>query len=106
MGAKFHQQLDRRLRFRNDQDFAEHIAELKVRGSLVLFGPPRAVQQNPDHILDVHEAEDMVERSLVHRNAGALRDGDHFHHVFERRVRGQRMNVRARHHNFAHLHVT
>lgn len=53
----------------------------------------------------MHEADDVIERAVVNRNARALRDGNHFHDVFERRIRRQGVNIRARNHDFAHLNV-
>ena len=68
-------------------------------------GAARAIEQQPDHVLDVNEAEDVVERAFVNGNARALRGGEHAHGFFEARLGGQRVHVRARHHHFAHLHL-
>src|SRR5690348_1193789 len=105
MRAEFDEKFDGGLGFGNDEDFAKHVAKLKFDGRLVLFGFARAIEQDPEQIFDVHEAENMIDGSFVNRNARALRDGDDFHDVFERGVGGQRVNVGARDHDFANLHV-
>ena len=40
---------------------------------------------------------------FVHRNARALRGGEHPHRIFEARVGGERVHVGPRHHHLAHL---
>src|ERR1700746_2259743 len=73
----------------------------RCRGRLVLLCGADAIEKNPDHVLDVNEAEDVVERAFVDWNPRALRGGEHAHRIFERRVGRKRMNVGPRHHDFA-----
>src|SRR5579872_266479 len=78
---------------------------MKFSGRLIFFRAARAIEQNPDEILDVNETDYVIEIAFVDWYARTLRDGDNFHHVFERGVRGQRVNVRTRNHDFAHLNI-
>ena len=75
--------------------------KLKFGRRLPLLRGARSIEKNPDHVLDVHEAEDVVERAFVNWNARALRGGEHAHRVFERGFDGQRVHVGPRHHHFA-----
>ena len=92
-----------RLRFRNNEHVAQHRAQIKFGRRLSLLRGACAIEKNPDHVLDVHETEDVVERAFVDGNARALRGGEHAHRVFERGFDGQGVHVGTRNHHFAHL---
>ena len=69
----------------------------------MIFGAAGAIEEDPDHIFDMDEAEDVIERAFVHGDARALGGGEHGHGVFESGGGGERVNVGARDHDFAGL---
>src|SRR5271155_134485 len=69
----------------------------------MIFGAAGAIEEDPDHVFYMDEAEDVVERAFVHGDARALRGGEHGHSVFESGGGGEGVDVRARDHYFAGL---
>src|ERR1700733_6076414 len=82
-GAEFEEELADGLGLRDDQRVAENGAQIKFGERLMIFGAARAIEEDPDHVFDVDEAEDVVERAFVHGDARALGGGEHGHGVFE-----------------------
>ena len=74
---------------------------MKSGGGWCSSARANAIEKNPDHVLDVNEAEYVVERAFVNWNPRSLCSGEHAHRVFERCVDRKRMNIGARHHHFA-----
>ena len=102
-GAKFQEQFADGLGFGNDERVAQDGAQIEFGERLMIFGAAGAIEQDPDHVLDVDEAEDVIERAFVDGNARALRGGEHGHGVFESGGGGEGVNVWARDHDFAGL---
>src|SRR5580698_9613233 len=101
--AEFEKQFADGLGFGNDERVTQDGAQIEFSERLAIFGAAGAIEQDPDHVLDMDEAEDVIERAFVHRNARALRGGEHGHGVFERGGGGESVNVGARDHHFASL---
>src|SRR5271156_1044902 len=104
-GAKFEEEFADGLGFGNDERVAQDGAQIKFGERLMIFGAARAIEEDPDHVFYMDEAEDVVERAFVHGNAGALRGGEHGHGVFESGGGGEGVDVRARDHDFAGLNL-
>src|SRR5206468_1890205 len=71
-----------------------------------LLEPAFAIEKDPNHIFDMNEAEDVVQVAAINRNARTLRGGENTHHLIEIRFHGERVYVRARNHDFAHLNLS
>lgn len=103
--AKFDEQIAGGFCFGHDEHVAQERAEAKFGGGQALFGTAGAIQEDPDEVFDVDEAENVVEGAFVDGNARALGDTDHGHCLFECGRDRQGVNVWARNHNFAHLNL-
>src|SRR5271154_7216773 len=101
--AQLKKEFARGLGFRNDQHLTQHAAQSKRWRGLAFFESAFAIEKRPQHIFDVHEAENVILRATVHGNARALRGGKGAHHFVERGLDGKRVHVRARNHDFANL---
>jgi hypothetical protein len=99
--SKFHQKIAGRFRLGDNQHVADHGAKVEIRNGDRLA--VRAVHQNPDHVLDVHKAENVVQRAFINREARALGGGEHAHRFFQARGHRKHMHIRTRNHQFAHL---
>src|SRR5271155_1000398 len=102
-GAKFQEQFADGLGFGDDERIAQDGAQIKFREWLMIFGAAGAIEQDPDHVFYMDEAEDVIERAFVDGDARALGGGEHGHGVFESGGGGGRVNVGARDHDFAGL---
>ena len=69
VNAQLEKQFDGGFRLGNNENFAQHVAEMKFRGRLIFFRSARAIEQNPDEILDVNETDYVIEIAFVDRNA-------------------------------------
>src|ERR1700722_7216865 len=67
----------------DDQDVADNASNVKVLAGRGIAGVD-AIDEDPDNVFDVHETEDVIERTVVDRQARALGRGEHAHRVFER----------------------
>ena len=102
---EFPEQFAHRLRFRDNQHVAQNAPQAKLRQRLPILRTPRALQQNPNHVLDVHESQNLIERIFIHGNPRALGRREHGHGVVQIGAGRQRMHIRPRDHHFAHLHL-
>ena len=93
------------LGLRHDQHFAQHAPQIESRRRQIFCDAAFAIEQHPQHVFDMHEAEDVIFRSAIYRNARALRGGEGAHHFIEGRFHRQGVHVRPWHHDFAHLHL-
>ena len=78
----------------------------KGGASLLIFEVEFAVLQDPEHVLNVHEAENVIEGSAIDRNARALRGREGAHHVVERGFDRERVHVGTGNHDFANLDLS
>ena len=92
---------------RDHEDFAKDAAKIKRRGRRKLFFEATlGIEQDPHHVLDVHEAENVVFVAAVDGDAGALRGGEGSHDVIQGGFDGENVHVWARNHDLANLQVT
>ena len=105
LGAKLPQELAGGLGLRDDEDLAQDAAQIEGRHSHGFLQAALAVEQNPDHVLDVNEAENVVFRTAINRQPRTLRGGEGAHHFIERSFDGEHMHVGPWHHDLAHLHL-
>jgi len=103
--AKLEEELASEFAFGDDEDVAKNAAKAEVGRGEALFGAALAVEENPKHVLDMNEAEDVIERAFVGRDAGTLRGSEDTHHFFERGFDGKDVEVGARNHDFADLEL-
>src|SRR5258707_709327 len=91
------------LAFRNDENFAQDAAKIESLLRIPFRGAALAALQKPQHVLDVDEAEDVIDVSAVDGNTGTLGGGKNAENFVERSFDGKKMQVRARNHDFANL---
>jgi len=91
--AHFAQQLRTNLRFRYEENGFHQFAHLALQQILVC---------DLQKVLRVYDAENIVERFLIHRNLIQFRLDNFRVQVFERGVRRHGHNVGPRRHHFAH----
>ena len=73
-----------------------------------LVGPfvaPLAVEQHPKHVLDMHEAQDVIDGAAKDRDARALGGGKGAQNFVERSFDAEEMKIGARNHDFADLNL-
>src|SRR5262249_42558205 len=104
--AQLEQQLVGWLGFRNDQQFSQNSAQIEGRWRNILFHPPFTIEQHPKHVLDVHEAKNLIFGSAIHRDPRFLGGCKSAHHLVQRRFHGKNVHIRPRHHDLAHLHLS
>ena len=102
-GAEFQEEFADGLGFGDDERVAENGAQIEFGERLVIFSAAGAIEEDPDHVFYVDEAEDVIERAFVHGDARALGGGEHGHGVFESGGGGEGVDVGARDHDFAGL---
>jgi len=103
--AHFNQHLARKLAFRHDQQFAQMAPQIECRHWRALLRAAIAVQHHPEYILDVHEAEHMIESRFINRQPRPLRRGKHGQRLIQPCSDRQRVHIWARRHDFAHAQL-
>src|SRR5208283_3721838 len=104
--AQFLEQFARGLGFGDHEDFAKDAAKIKRRRRRKLFFEATlGIEQDPDHVLDVYKAEDMVFVATVDGDARALRGGEGFHYFIQRGFDREKVHIWARNHDLANLQV-
>jgi len=86
--------------FGNDEQFVESIAKIEGQDGRALRGAAFAIEQHPQHVLDVGEAANIIERGLIDGQTRALRGDEESERFVQCGVHRERMHVRARHHDF------
>src|SRR5438477_4277489 len=103
--AKLFEQFAGGFGFWNDEHFAQNAAQIEWRGRQIFGNQALTTLQNPEHILDMNEAENVIEGSAKNRNARALRGGECAQHLIESGFDAQDVHVRTGHHNFTYLNL-
>src|ERR1700679_2010011 len=103
--AEFQMEFADGLAFGNDERVTQDGAQIEFSERLAIFGAAGAIEQDPDHVLDMDKAQNVVERALEHGYARALRGGEHGHGVFQGGRDGEGVNVGARDHDFSGLNL-
>src|SRR5581483_8144989 len=103
--SQLDEQFAGRLGLRNDQNLAQDAAQIEGRHREIFLDAALAVEQHPHHVLDVHKTENMIGRASIDGDSRALRGRERFHDLIQRRLHRQNVHIRARHHDFADLHL-
>lgn len=78
------------------------LAEMKFEGGRV-GGAAGTFHKDPNHVLDMNEAGDVIESAFVNGKARALSGGEHSDDVVEAGFHGKSVDVEAGNHNLAGL---
>src|SRR5215469_17776218 len=61
--TEFEQQFAHRLALRHDGNFMKHVTHAELSSGPALFGAALPVEQDPDDVLNVNVAEDLIPRA-------------------------------------------
>src|SRR5438105_3779991 len=103
--AKLFEQFAGGFGFWNDEHFAQNAAQIEWRRRQIFGNQAFTTLQNPEHILDMNEAENVIESSAKNRNARALRGGERAQHFIESGFDAQDVHIGSGHHNFPYLNL-